>query len=523
MKLLAQKIFLFALIIGITGCVTIFGRKKQNVKITSATPDANLSIDKKSVDNDTIKINLDKNYPHSVTASKEGYKSRSSVLSLEKISLWFFGDIAVAPAFYGVFTFVSLLIDGSTSPVKQRRFKPKVEIDSLIALPKKKSNEKYIWVEDVYINLRKGDVLGKYYLSTGKMRRDKAFDEYKAYENAIYDAPQFKHDMNEILLSYGYSDTSENVIPSSWNSLFLTSKIKKLNTKLAILRSSNDVSQRSALIKIDLDVEWTLYDGFGNEIFNAITYGTSDDAWGNVETNELLFQKSMKDAIEYAILDLYTKPEFLELIILDQGLETGKNNQVTEITRLPSNETSNKLEEQLKSIVRISSNNFNSTGVIISSDGYIITNYQIISGGKQVKVKLAEKELKADVISTNAQLNLALIKVESDSLQPINWDLTEQSEIGEQIYTLSFSRLEVLNKYVSSGIVSGTRIFQSKPYIQSDVPMSFGNSGGLMVNSNGEIIGILNAKVNSEEVEGIGFAVPMREVLSGLNIKLKQF
>lgn len=522
MKRVFYKIVLVGLIFSLAGCVTILGTKRQKVKITAATKDARIYVDGGGMRNDTIKTKLEKKRPHTISAVKEGYKTRYGVLSPEKASYLYYGDVAVLPVFYGLFTVVSLLVDASSSSIKGRRFKSKFEMAPLILLPRKEVDEKYIWVEDVMVSIQKGDVLGKFYTSTRKMKRDKAYEEYKADENALYDVPVFKNDMNEILLSYGYSDTSENIITSSWNSLYLTSEIKTLNTNIASLKGIKTRLPNTQM-NIELNVEWILYDGFGNNIFQTTTVGVSDTRWGPLKISESKFQRSMKDAIEYAILDLYSIPEFKEVIKLDSDLAMGRKNAETEIEVVFSENDHGRceLEDQLNSIVRLTSNEFNYSGTVISTEGHIVTSYQAISSGKELIVVLNGEQLKAEVISTNAHMNLALIKVESDSLHPIKWNVAKKSNLGEQVFTLSFSRLEILDKYISSGIISGFRSFQSKPYIQSDVPMSFGNSGGTMLNSKGQILGILNAKANIEGVEGIGFAIPIEDVLTGLGIVVK--
>ncbi len=513
MKRVFSSIIAWCIIFSLAGCVTIFGRKKQKIKVTSVTEDAQIFIGENNKQNDTIKEVFQKDTKYAISARKNGYKTRHGIISAEKTTFLIYPDLALSPWMIGIFC---LVVDGVASSKKMTRFKGSYEFPELVQLPQKQGNEKYIWVQDVIVNINEGDVLGKYYQSLGKMKRDKSVYEYKADGKMLYDVPLFKHDMNDILLSYGYSDTAENVIASSWNSLYLTSEIKTLETSVAGLKKS-----RKAGFFIDVDVQWVLYDGFGNRLYQTTTYGTSDLRLSSANFESSEFKTSVKDAIEYAMIELHNDPEFKELVQLDVNLATGGSNPLTSLdVNMLNSDNAIQLEQQIQSIVRLSAGDGLYSGTVLSNEGYIVTSYQAISSGDSVMVQIKGDWKPTKVVSTNAQLNLALLKVESDQLTPINWHQVAPPNVGEQVFALSFSSIEALDKYVASGVVSGFRTFQDKPFIQSDVPMSVGNSGGIMLNDKGHIIGILNAKANFDNVEGVGFTVPIEDVLKGLNIDL---
>lgn len=513
MKRVFSSIIAWCIIFSFAGCVTIFGRKKQKIKVTSVTENAEIYIGETNKMNDTIKEVFQKDTKYAISARKDGYKTRHGVISAEKTTFLIYPDLALG--YWGIGLF-GLVVDAMVAQKKMMRFKGSYEFPALVELPQKQENEKYIWVQDVIVNINEGDVLGKYYLSLGKMKRYKSAYEYKADGKMLYDVPLFKEDMNDILLSYGYSDTAENVIASSWNSLYLTSEIITLETSVAGLKKS-----RKAGFFIDVDVEWVLYDGFGNRLYETTTYGTSDLRLSSENFESSEFKASVKDAIEYAMIELHKDPEFKELVRFDANLATGANNPLTSVdVNMLNSDNAIQLEQQIQSIVRLSVGEGLYSGTVLSNEGYIVTSYQAISSGDSVSVQIEGDWKPTKIVSTNAQLNLALLKVESNQLTPINWQQVESPKVGDQVFALSFSSIEALDKYVASGVVSGFRIFQDKPFIQSDVPMSVGNSGGIMLNDKGHIIGILNAKANFENVEGIGFTVPIEDVLKGLNIDL---
>jgi len=152
------------------------------------------------------------------------------------------------------------------------------------------------------------------------------------------------------------------------------------------------------------------------------------------------------------------------------------------------------------------------SGVIISPDGYILTNNHVAGDAEEIKVKLADgRELKARLIGGDPETDLALIKVDGQNFATAKLGDSTKLEQGEWVIALGspFG----LEQTMTAGIVSATsRDLRSGPYdsyIQTDASINPGNSGGPLVNMQGEVIGI-NTMIFSRSggSEGIGFAVP---------------
>jgi len=154
------------------------------------------------------------------------------------------------------------------------------------------------------------------------------------------------------------------------------------------------------------------------------------------------------------------------------------------------------------------------SGVIISSDGYIVTNNHVVSGAQTITVRLSDKEeYKATLIGTDAKTDLAVIKIEASHLQPAIFGNSTNLVVGETTIAIG-NPLGELGGTVTSGIVSAldreiTIDGETMSLLQTDASINPGNSGGGLFNLYGELIGIVNAKSSGSDIEGLGFAIPI--------------
>jgi serine protease Do len=164
------------------------------------------------------------------------------------------------------------------------------------------------------------------------------------------------------------------------------------------------------------------------------------------------------------------------------------------------------------------------SGVIVSSDGYVLTNNHVVDGATEVKVTLSDKrEMKARVIGTDAKTDIALLKLDSGNLPFLKLGSMSNVEVGD--IALAVGNPFGLGQTVTMGIISalgrgGLGIEQLEDFIQTDAAINPGNSGGALVNVQGELIGINTAILSqSGGYQGVGFAVPIdmaRQVMTAL-------
>ncbi len=166
------------------------------------------------------------------------------------------------------------------------------------------------------------------------------------------------------------------------------------------------------------------------------------------------------------------------------------------------------------------------SGFIISEDGFILTNYHVIAGADEVKVKLSDsREFKAQVKGGDEKLDIALLKIDvKDKIHVAPLGNSDALEVGE--WVMAIGNPFGLGQTVTAGIVSAKgRVIGSGPYddfIQTDASINPGNSGGPLFNTRGEVIGINTAIIAGGQ--GIGFAIPVnmaKEIIPQLKEKGK--
>jgi serine protease Do len=185
--------------------------------------------------------------------------------------------------------------------------------------------------------------------------------------------------------------------------------------------------------------------------------------------------------------------------------------------------TSNKemLKEIKTAVVTVENNSGFGSGVIISEDGYIITNFHVVEDEKNVFVKIGkDNKVKADVVRVNSDYDLALLKIHAAAIKALGFS-REKSDVGDEVYAAGTPLDKSLGQTVTKGIVSGFREWNGVQFMQTDVSINAGNSGGPLLNEKGEIIGITTMKAFGKGIEGIGFGIPAAEVLEMLNLKFE--
>lgn len=162
------------------------------------------------------------------------------------------------------------------------------------------------------------------------------------------------------------------------------------------------------------------------------------------------------------------------------------------------------------------------SGVIISQDGYILTNNHVINGANSVKVRLRDgTEYDATIIGSDSDNDIALLKVSATGLSPATFGDSNSLAVGDYVVAIG-NPLGELGGTVTDGIISAlarkvTIEDTQMTLLQTNAQVNPGNSGGGLFNANGELVGIVNAKQSATEVEGIAFAIPINNVLDILS------
>jgi len=166
------------------------------------------------------------------------------------------------------------------------------------------------------------------------------------------------------------------------------------------------------------------------------------------------------------------------------------------------------------------------SGVIVTADGYIVTNNHVVADATDVEVLLADRrQFKGRVIATDPKTDVAIVKIDATGLPTLSWG--DSSRLGVGDFVLAIGNPLGLNQTVTFGIVSAVGradvgIADYEDFIQTDAPINPGNSGGALVNIKGELIGINTAIASPTGGSvGVGFAVPSNMVRTAMQSLLK--
>lgn len=177
------------------------------------------------------------------------------------------------------------------------------------------------------------------------------------------------------------------------------------------------------------------------------------------------------------------------------------------------------LSALVKAVVTVQTEDGHGSGFLITNDGYLITNQHVVGEEGLVKVKFEQGfTLDAQVVKTNRDFDLALLKVQASDLPALSLGDDKGLMLGEEIFAIGTPMEAALSQSVSRGILSGRRDIEGRSLLQTDVSINPGNSGGPLIDENGLVVGVATLKISGKGLEGLGFGVPMSQALEMLNI-----
>jgi hypothetical protein len=523
------------------GCAYIIGGR-TTTHLNAKSPDTKISIlymgkNKvsvyKPIGQESVKYNL-KNYrDYIVKQEREGYIPKYTPLAQTRFN---YGKIAGLAASLGFGIFLYALASSSSDNEildnaigiggviaffgsmglftlgPPRMYEKEINLPEMELLPKKKNGEKNLVVEQAAINMTEHSYSYNYYPS---------FKDYKNGENS-FSASQgertniqntvFSEDLNILLAKYGYGDTTTSTsLPNAFNSLKLRTTITGIN-----LTRVGEMS----FIKISTD--WSLYDYYG-KIEMISKYYITESNWTSAPTPDEQQTRTMfKDALDGA-LTKFLSDTAVSWYFKNGTVESDKKFANWDTLHITSDKYVSSVSDAVKAVVTVKGKDGHGSGCLISKEGWIITNYHV-SGDTATKLEvLFENEQKdsAVVIRVNPNYDLALLKVKPVSITPLNISNAKLFEVGQTVYAIGTPDDIELGQTVSKGIISGKRKVDDKIYIQTDVSINSGDSGGALITEDGTLVGIVNAKLIGIGVEGIGFAIPGYYIREALKISNK--
>ena len=508
-------ILAFSFLFSTTNCVTFFTPKKQrNIVITSYDTGTDIILTNNQIrnrqeiisGNDSIVTTLKRDMiMKEVKIQKAGHKDKNDVIFQTKWNPVLLADIAVP--FVGL---IGFLIDGGGT--KWKSYNKRYEFGPLEVLPYRKENQKYLFINETSVQIKEGDTIGTYFPKYKYYVKKKEGIKETSDENITYENTIFTEDLNNLLVDYHFTDTNNIIIPNNVNSLFINASIDKVN-----LSKVNTVVNGGSKMFYDLvlQMSWTFEDSYGNKLITKKTSSRSDRF-----SNEAEFEDIVYDALEYALIDLLKLSEVNELLTYSDLSNNINSEKETILIAKPK--PGNSMKEHIKAGVTIKTQDGFGSGFLISSNGYIITNYHVTAPHKEVEVFLSDnKKLNGKVERFDPLHDLALIKISPTDIHSLPLNILKDINVGNEVYAIGTPENIELGQTISKGIISAERNSDGCVYIQTDASLNHGNSGGPLVNKEGLVLGVVNAGYKGIGIEGIGFAIPAYYIFERLNIKYK--
>ncbi len=510
-------ILLVSLLYMLSSCATIFTGTKEKINITTIPADAEIYYKGDEVAN-PLNEKIKKTDTRIYTIKKDGYLDKDVCIFTNDLK----NSIFLNVLFYNVWVSTDIVMGGPTKLAEKNNVIELFKIPD----PIEKSEIVYFndleWSvndEDTILFVMVDDNVGNKYTYSDIFDSEEDEQEEEENEEEVYEGPfkskksqsEVVNDMNDILENQGFNcayNKDESMFALSNASYSISATIDEITAKYNYLFAYSNPSPRQIATEIvitfsikDMNDELVL----SKTIETDYSYFVKED-----DNNDLVFDKAFYLFLsdEDVIKTLQTPVNAVEFESEDDLLVLKNENSV-----------SSSVENAVKAVVTVKGENGYGSGCVISSDGYLVTNYHVINNEDSPVVILGDNtELDAEIVRTSKAYDLALLKLDAEGFTYFVVDTLSVANIGEDVFSIGTGGDISLGQSLSKGIVSGKRIIGNKEFIQTDVTINPGSSGGALISKDGELLGIVNAKMIGTSVEGIGFAIPVPMLIKYLNI-----
>lgn len=309
--------------------------------------------------------------------------------------------------------------------------------------------------------------------------------------------------------------------PSAWKAKYLIAG-KVEDMKANICYPFNKFGSIAAKGEAFMRVDWQIYSRLDRRVvYKLSTEGASEikkkRAGGDVDlfldafaqaTRNMLADQGFHDLITTRISDDEVRPE-REILISGPPLSKMK---LTE-----------HINEIRKNVVTVFAGDGHGSGFFIDASGHILTNEHVVRTAQHVRLKLVTgREILGEVIATNVRRDVALIKAERSSARGLPLQ-TKAPKIGAEVYAVGSPLDESLDTTLTRGIVSAYRVEDGLEMIQSDVTILPGNSGGPLLDAQGNVVGLSVSGYSAGAAPmGVNFFIPIRDAIEKMGIRSAQ-
>lgn len=387
------------------------------------------------------------------------------------------------------------------------------KVSEKVKTASRSEKQKYVSVEKIGFSTEENN-LSLYVLDYETNDADKEGVKLDQNKRKIdLDNTIFTETMNEALKKIGFIDTTKTLFQSKYNTL----GVEIIINKLKINHVYKPVFGRLIrYVNVEVTSNWKVKNSYA-EVKKAMDFTAKS---GDISYDHYNKTKALRVAVEDALATTFqnfiAKKEIQSILPIEEGAMKAEGEK---ITLLPTKKSPESIEEAIKSTVTVVTDEGHGSGLFISKDGYILTNYHVIANQKNFKIVTnGNKTLEAEVVRKSEVADLALLKVKDSTQYAFQLPSEKTYAVGQDVFCIGTPNSKELGQTVSKGIVSGKRKQGMLEMIQTDVSVNQGNSGGPLIDKKANLLGIVNSKLMGVGVEGIGFCIPAHEVLTYLNL-----
>ncbi len=505
-----------------TSCATIFTRAESSVSVRSNPEDATVYKDSTEIGTTSLHYQLDRGESHVLRVEKDGYMPEY---------ICFYTNQANKGALFNALN-LGWFYNFDIRHGEGAKWADAAQEVELYKKPDSVSNTQSVYFnklkfdipdEDTLFAMRmEGKVMDLYTWGTEEDEEEEVSEAIEEYEGPMKwrndDDNEFAATVNDVLREYGYNvpeENDDNMFTISNVDYFLSGKISRMYSDMDMIFSFSEGNPVS--LRLHMDIEWVLTNALQDTV-EIYPVSIERVYWMKPGTHFTKEYDISYDHLQKAVYEMLNQPSFVENVSteLDKSI---MNTKYDEPLALLKGMPADQLSDAVKSVVTITTGEGHGSGCIVSTDGYILTNYHVIHGADSLEVRLANDSVfPADVVRTSEAFDLALVKIEESDLPGFVLDSTRISSYGQDVYSIGTGVDVALGQTLSKGIISGKRQIGPSEYLQTDVSINPGSSGGALVNADGQLLGIVSAKMMGVGIEGVGFAIPVKTVIKSLNL-----
>jgi len=306
----------------------------------------------------------------------------------------------------------------------------------------------------------------------------------------------------------------------------IAGKIKDVGSNICYPRTGSD-DWVTAKGGIYMEVEWELYSRKTRDVvLRLATEGSSKEAGASDS-----FQEIFCRAFDVAVGNLLADVRFYRLVALDEGAppKEAKDDKkelrvryrtVADIGGQPATDREGVLGAMRGAVVTVFSGSGHGSGFVISPDGYVLTDEHVVGGAGFVNVKFVTgREVMGQVVRVSKVRDVALIRLEKDVYPYLLLGNTASINVGDEVFCIGTPLSEDLCQTVTKGIISSFRMKNDVKYVQSDVNIHPGNSGGPLVSLDNGVVGMCVSGITfGPYTLGLNYFIPIEEAIKALRI-----